>query len=182
MAELFTLFFIFAKIGLFTVGGGMAMIPLIQQELIERSMMSIRQTIDMVAISQMTPGPFAINSATFSGMQLYGIPGALVATAGVSLPSFIICLLVSRWFFAYQHSPVIRSVLAGIRPVVLSLILSGLVSVGGSALFPDTLFSSLDLPVLIIALTASFLMIRLKASPVLLVLLSGTFGTIFLSG
>lgn len=180
MSELWTLFYIFAKIGLFTIGGGMAMLPLVQQELISRGLMSIKQAIDMVAISQMTPGPFAVNCATFSGMQLYGIPGAIFATVGVALPSFILCLLVSRWFFAYNNSPVIRSLLSGIKPVVLALIVSGLFSIGKTALFPQYTFASLDLPVLAIAAIVSFLLIKKKASPVLLVLLSGAFGAIFL--
>lgn len=180
MSDLWTLFFIFAKIGLFTIGGGMAMLPLVQQELISRGLMSIKQSIDMVAISQMTPGPFAVNCATFSGMQLYGIPGAIFATVGVALPSFILCLLVSRWFFAYNHSPVIRSLLSGIKPVVLALIVSGLYSIGKTALFPQYTFASFDLPVLIIAAIVSFLIIKKKISSVLLVLLSGAFGAIFL--
>lgn len=180
MTELIALFFIFAKIGLFTVGGGMAMLPLVQQELIARGLMTASQTVDMVAISQMTPGPFAVNCATFSGMQLYGIPGALFATLGVALPSFIICLLVSRWFFVYNSSPVIRSILAGIKPVVLSLILSGLISVATTSLFPDASPASIDIPVLVIAAVVSYLLIRKKANPVVLVLLSGLFGSIFL--
>lgn len=180
MGELIKLFIIFAKIGFFTVGGGMAMLPLIQQELVSKGYMTVIQAIDMVAISQMTPGPFAVNCATFSGMQLYGIPGALVSTLGVVLPSFIICLLVSRWFFSYCNSPVIRSVLSGIKPVVLALILSGLVSVSSTALFPGGTAASIDIPVLAIAAVVSFLLIFKKASPVLLVLLSGVFGSIFL--
>jgi chromate transporter len=180
MLELLTLFFIFAKIGLFTVGGGMAMLPLVQQELITRGLMTETQAVDMVAISQMTPGPFAVNCATFSGMQLYGIPGAVFATLGVALPSFFICLLVSRWFFKYMHNPVIASVLSGIKPVVLALILSGLVSVGKTALFPGGSLASFDWPVLVIAVVVSVLMIWKKANPVLLVLLSGVVGIVFL--
>ena len=182
MTELLSLFFIFAKIGLFTVGGGMAMIPLVQQELVQRGLMTITQAVDMVSISQMTPGPFAVNCATFSGMQLYGLPGAFFATAGVSLPSFILCLLVSRWFFAYNQSPVIKSVLAGIKPIVFSLIFSGLISLGGTAIFPGASFQSIDIPVLFIALASSFLMIRLKASPILLIIISGVFGAVILKG
>ncbi|NLL39072.1 MAG: chromate transporter [Clostridiales bacterium] len=180
MTELIQLFFIFAKIGFFTIGGGMAMIPLIQQELVSRGLMSLEQAIDMVAISQMTPGPFAVNCATFSGMQLFGIPGALIATLGVVLPSFVICLLVSKWFFAYRSSPIILSILAGIKPIVLALVLSGLVSIGSASLFPGAVPASIDIPVLAIAAVVSFLLIYKKASPVILVLLSGVFGTIFL--
>lgn len=180
MTELIQMFFIFAKIGFFTIGGGMAMLPLIQQDLVARGLMLPKQAIDMVAISQMTPGPFAVNCATFAGMQLYGIPGALLATLGVVLPSFVICLLVSKWFFAYRSNPVILSLLAGIKPVVFALILSGLVSFGSTALFPGSIPASIDIPVLAIAAVVSFLLIYKKLNPVILVLLSGVFGAVFL--
>ena len=180
MTELLTLFWLFCKIGLFTIGGGMAMLPLVQQELIARGLMTAQQAVDMVAISQMTPGPFAVNCATFSGMYLYGVGGAIVATAGVALPSFLICLLVARWFFAYKSNRIIQSVLSGLKPVVLALILSGLVSVGASSLFPQSTWASLDIPVLCIAALMSVLMLKTKLSPALLVLACGVFGAIFL--
>jgi chromate transporter len=128
--------------------------------------------MDMVSISQMTPGPFAVNCATFSGTRLHGLPGAVFATVGISLPSFILCLLVSRWFFEYNQSPVIRSILSGIKPIVLALIFSGLISLGGSTIFPGSAFQSIDIPVLIIALVSSFFMIRMKTSPILLIVIS----------
>ncbi len=183
MAELLTLFWIFCKIGLFTIGGGMAMLPLIQQELVRRGLMTLAESIDMVAISQMTPGPFAANCATFVGMKLYGIPGAVAATAGVALPSIVICLLVSRWFFKFNGSPAIKSVLSGIKPIVAALVLSGLVSVAASALFPGGFafsIAALDIPVLVIAALLSVLMLKTKISPALLVVGAGVFGAIFL--
>ena len=182
MSELITLLFLFAKIGFFTVGGGMAMLPLVQQELLSRGLMTIRQSIDMVAISQMTPGPFAVNCATFTGMRLYGISGAFFATLGVALPSFIICLIVAHFFFSFNHNAIVRSVLGGIKPIVLSLILSGLISIGKAAIFPEASFASLDFPVLCIAIIISVLFIKTKVSPIFLVLLSGIFGAIFLRG
>lgn len=181
MAELLTLFWLFCKVGLFTIGGGMAMLPLIQQELVDRGLMSISESIDMVAISQMTPGPFAANCATFVGMRLYGISGAIAATAGVALPSLVICLLVSRWFFRFSGSPVVKSVLSGIKPVVAALVLSGLISVAYSALFPAGLaFSAMDIPVLVISAVLTALMLTTKISPALLVVAAGLFGAFFL--
>ena len=152
MAELLTLFWLFCKIGLFTIGGGMAMLPLVQQELVRRGLMTMSETIDMVAISQMTPGPFAANCATFAGMRLYGVPGAIAATAGVALPSIVICLIVSRFFFKFKGSPLVKSVLSGIKPVVAALVLSGLVSVASSALFPGGFALSLAALIVYIAL------------------------------
>jgi chromate transporter len=178
--QLLALFLIFAKIGLFTFGGGLAMIPLIQQELVTGSFMTLRETIDMVAIAQMTPGPFAVNSATFAGMRLYGVPGAAAATLGVTLPSFVICLIVAKRFFGVIAAPPVKSLLAGIRPVVYALILSGAVSICGTAVFPSGFGLPPDVPVLAIAVTVSVLMWKTKLSPVLLVLSCGIFGAVFL--
>jgi len=180
MTDYLLLFWIFFKTGLFTVGGGMAMIPLVQQELVERGYITLAQSIDMIAISQMTPGPFAVNCATFAGFNLAGIPGAVIATLGIVLPSMILCLLVARFFFRFCDNQIVKSVLSGIKPVVLALILSGLFSVFRSAILPALAFSAIDLPVLGIALVLSLLMVKTKISPALLVLLSGAFGAVFL--
>lgn len=183
MAELLSLFWIFCKIGLFTIGGGMAMLPLIQQELVKRGLMTLSESIDMVAISQMTPGPFAANCATFVGMKLYGIAGAVAATAGVALPSLVICLIVSKWFFKFSSSPAVKSVLSGIKPIVAALVLSGLVSVAASSLFPEGFsfsLAALDIPVLIIASLLTVLMLKTRISPALFVVGAGVFGAVFL--
>lgn len=184
MAELLTLFWIFCKIGLFTIGGGMAMLPLVQQELVKRGLMTMSETVDMVAISQMTPGPFAANCATFVGMRLYGIPGAIAATAGVILPSLVICLIVAKIWRRFNKSPLVKSVLSGLKPVVAALVLSGLVSVAASALFPGGFafsLAALDIHVLIIAAVLAAAMLKTKVSPVLLILAAGVYGAVFLS-
>jgi len=180
MTDYLLLFWIFFKTGLFTVGGGMAMIPLVQQELVEKGYMTLAQSIDMLSISQMTPGPFAVNCATFAGFNLAGIPGAAIATLGVVLPSMIICLIVARFIFSFCDNPIVRSVLSGIKPVVLALILSGLLSVFRSAILPELAFSAIDLPILGIAVVLSLLMVKTKISPALLILFSGAFGSVFL--
>ena len=95
MQILIELFLIFAKIGLFTIGGGYAMIPLITQEITQRNWLTLEGVIDIIAISEMTPGPFAINSATFIGNQQGGLLGSALATLGVITPSFIIVVLVA---------------------------------------------------------------------------------------
>jgi len=183
--DLLALFLIFAKIGLFTIGGGLAMLPLIQQELVAAGYMTMQDAVDMVAISQMTPGPFAINSATFAGMRMYGVAGAAASTLGAVLPSFIICLAVAKHFFKVIDAPVTRSVLRGIRPVVYALILSGMLSICGASIFPaglsalsDVLLA--DLPVLVIAIIVSALMIKTKISPILLICACAAFGAAFL--
>ncbi|MDD4715219.1 MAG: chromate transporter [Oscillospiraceae bacterium] len=178
--KLLELFLIFFKIGLFTVGGGMAMLPLIQQELVERHMMTLQQSVDMVAISQMTPGPFAINSATFVGMQLYGVPGAAIATLGVVLPSILICLIVAHMLKRFQSSFWVQSTLGGIRPVVMALIAYSFLTISFDSLLPNGFGAAIDVPVLVIAVLSFAFLEMGKVNPVLLILASGIFGALFL--
>lgn len=121
------LFFTFARIGLFTFGGGYAMIPLIQRECAEnKKWVSDRDILDVVAIAESTPGPIAINAATFIGRKVAGFGGALCATLGVVLPSFIIITLISYALEAFSHLTVIRYAFWGIRAGVTALILKAL--------------------------------------------------------
>ena len=120
----FELFYIFFYIGLFTFGGGYAMIGMIQEEVIKRAWISEDALIDFIAISESTPGPFAINIATFIGSQTGGILGAVCATLGVVLPSFIIILLVAMVMKRILKNKFVQGGLNGVRPVVISLILS----------------------------------------------------------
>ena len=119
----FELFYIFFYIGLFTFGGGYAMISLIQEEVIKHSWLSEEALLDFIAISESTPGPFAINIATFVGSQVGGILGAVCATLGVVLPSFIIILLVAMIMKKALKNRFVQGGLNGVRPVVISLIL-----------------------------------------------------------
>ncbi|MDR3149706.1 MAG: chromate transporter [Oscillospiraceae bacterium] len=180
MIFILKLFIIFVKIGLFTIGGGLAMLPLMQQELVAQGLMTVQETIDMVAISHMTPGPFAVNAATFAGMKLYGVIGAAAATLGAVLPSFVICLLIAKQFFKIADNHNVKAALSGIRPVVYALILNGMVTIGGAAIFPNGFTASPDVPVLIIAAAAAALMWKTKFSPILIVLACGVFGAIAL--
>ena len=120
----FELFYVFFYIGLFTFGGGYAMIGMIQEEVINRAWMGGDSLIDFIAISESTPGPFAINIATFIGSQVGGILGAVCATLGVVLPSFIIILLVAMIMKKILKNRFVQGGLSGVRPVVISLILS----------------------------------------------------------
>jgi chromate transporter len=116
------LFLVFFKIGLFTFGGGYAMLPFIQQEVISRGWLTLEDVTNFVAVSESTPGPFAINIATYIGVEKAGIPGALCATLGVVLPSFIVILIVAKFFFAFQKSKYVSGAMTGIRPVAIGLI------------------------------------------------------------
>ena len=116
------IFLTFFKIGLFTFGGGYAMLPLIQEEVLAHEWMEISQIIDFIAVSESTPGPFAINIATYVGSQMGGILGAFFATIGVVLPSFIIILIVAKIYDAFKKSNLVKGVMSGLKPAVVGLI------------------------------------------------------------
>ena len=115
----------FFQIGLFSIGGGYAAMPLIQHQVVEvHPWLTLTEFTDIVTLSQMTPGPIAINSATFVGMRIAGISGALVATAGCVLPSCVIALLLAWVYYRYRSLSVIQGVLGGVRPAVVAMIAS----------------------------------------------------------
>ena len=117
------LFFEFFKIGLFTIGGGYAMIPIIQKEVVDkRGWISEDDFMDILAISQSAPGILAVNISIFLGHKLKGTKGSIVATLGSTLPSFTIILLIAMFFAGYQDNPTVMAIFKGIRPVVVSLI------------------------------------------------------------
>jgi chromate transporter len=113
----------FFKIGLFTLGGGYAMIPLIEAEVVDKHhWVSKEEFMDLIAISQSCPGVFAINISIFIGYKLRKIGGALAAALGTALPSFLIILLIAMFFHRFQDNPVVASIFRGIRPAVVALI------------------------------------------------------------
>ncbi len=123
-SQLLPLFLTFLKIGAFTFGGGYAMIPLIQRETVEtRKWITDEDVLEIIAIAESTPGPIAINSATFVGSRVAGIAGAACATLGVILPSFVIILIVAGLLDAFQHLKPVQYAFFGIRAGVLALIL-----------------------------------------------------------
>ena len=120
----FELFYVFFLIGLFTFGGGYAMIPMIQENVVARGWLSLDELTNFIAISEATPGPFAINIATFIGSTQGGILGSVCATIGVILPSIIIILIVAALFYKVISNKYVRGALDGVKPIVISLILS----------------------------------------------------------
>ena len=130
------LFLTFMKIGAFTFGGGYAMIPLIQKEAVERRQwITDSDVLDVIAIAESTPGPIAINAATFVGYRVGGLLGALCATLGVVLPSFVIILIIAHCFEAFKNSRIVQGCMRGLRPAVVALIGSAVVSVGKTVFF-----------------------------------------------
>ena len=123
--ELFVTFF---KIGLFTIGGGYAMLPLIQADVQAHSWMTAEELVNFIAVSESTPGPFAVNVSTYVGAELAGLPGALCATLGVVLPSFLVIYAVSFVLRQFSDLAVVQYAFNGIRAGVLALLLKALLS------------------------------------------------------
>lgn len=135
MLKIVELFLAFFKIGLFSFGGGYAMIPLIQNEIQSHGWLTASQFAEVIAIAEMTPGPIAVNAATFVGFKNAGILGGLVATAGVTLPSLLLILLLARFFFKFQKQPLNRQIFYGLRPVIVGLVFTAAIVIGQTSLF-----------------------------------------------
>lgn len=140
------LFWSFFQIGLFSIGGGYAAMPLIQHQVVElHGWLTMSQFADIITISGMTPGPIAINSATFVGEQICGLPGALVATAGCVFPSCIIVMTLAWLYYKYRNLELLQGILLGLRPAVVAMIASAGLSLVFLALFAEGVWpSSLD--------------------------------------
>ena len=130
------LFWTFFKIGAFTFGGGYAMISLIQSEVTAKGWIDAASIVDFVAVSESTPGPIAVNMATYVGSELGGVPGAACATLGVVLPSFVIILIVAGCFTRFRQSKYVQGALSGLKPGAVALIATAVISVGKTVFFP----------------------------------------------
>ena len=169
------LFWVFARIGLFGFGGGMAMLPMIYQGARDFQLMEPDEFSNLVGISQVTPGPLAINAATYVGYNCAGVPGALAATFGVALPSFVLVLIAVFFITRFKESRTIRGAFVGIRPVTVGLLASAVVFMGQSA------FASAAVIPLIICGASVVLIGKFKVSPILIVIGAGLIGA-FLCG
>ena len=127
----------FSKIGLFCFGGGYGMIPIIEREIVAHNWLTSQEFVNIISISEMTPGPIAINTATFVGYKIGGIPGGMLATVGVVLPSLILILGISHFLSKFQHHPIIKDAIYGIRPIVLALIIQAAIFVAKNTLFRE---------------------------------------------
>ena len=174
------LFWSFFQIGLFSIGGGYAAMPLIQHQVVElHPWLTLEQFSDIITISQMTPGPIAINSATFVGLQLGGLPGALVATAGCVLPSCIIVLTLAYVYYRYRGLSMVQGVLAGLRPAVVAMIASAGVTLVNLSFFgADALPAGLADVDLIAVLLFAVVLRRWKKDPILVMAGAGAAGLV----
>ena len=187
--DILKMFWIFFKIGLFSVGGGYAMIPLINSELVAYGFMTHTEVTDIVAISQMTPGPFAINAATFSGVKILGIYGGMITTVAVVLPSFVISLFLGKYFFKFEDNIIVRRAMWGLRPAVTGLIAAAAVLMALPALFGVESFSAIDwggllskidIPSVVIAIASAIAIMKFKVSSILVIGIAAVIGILLL--
>lgn len=186
------LFYTFLKIGLFGFGGGYAMLSMIQGEVVSRyHWISTSEFTDIVAISQMTPGPIGINSATYVGYTAItnagyssaaGILGSLTATTAVVLPSFVLMLAISRFFLKYQKHPAVEAVFAGLRPAVVGLLAAAALLLMNAENFGTPQSDLRQFVISVILFAAAFIGTRrYKINPIGIIMLCGTAGAILYS-
>ena len=171
MKILMDMFITFFKLGAFTLGGGYAMLPIIQKEVVKKKKwIGETEFLDMVAISQSAPGPLAVNISAFVGQKMKGLMGLITSTLGAILPSFIIIILVASVFLGIENSPVVQRVFQGIRPAVVALIAVPVISMGKTAKVNKKNF--------IIPLLAAVLVAIFKITPIYVILGAAAIGVI----
>ncbi len=189
MTILAKLFLTFAKVGTVGFGGGLAILPMIYQGVRRFTDITSAQFANLVGISQATPGPIAVNAATYVGFLAAGVPGALASTIGVSLPSFVIVSLVVRFIEKFKDSRLVVGAFVGIRPATIGLMASALVYVSESALlkcdFKDVDFStivsalsSVNVAAVIMAIATIVLAGKFKMGPIPVIAIMGVAGVV----
>ena len=171
------------QVGLFSVGGGYAAIPLIQEQIVNiHKLMTMEEFTDLITVAEMTPGPISINSATFVGMRIAGIPGVLICTVGCIIPSFCICLTLAHFYYKYRTVSGVQVVLGSLRPAVVALIASAGASILMLGLFQaelgDIILREVRVVELVIFVLSLLVLRKFKVSAITIILGSGVVGTI----
>ena len=170
--SLVKLFTTFSKIGLFTIGGGYAMIPLIERDVVERNgWVEKEEFVDLLAVAQSSPGVFAVNIAIFIGCKLRGVRGAVAASLGSMMPSVVCILLIALFFHNFRHYKVVENVFWGLRPAVVALIAAPVFSVARSAKITRT---TVWIPIL-----SALLIVAFGFSPIYIILAAGVGGFVY---
>ena len=187
MILLLKLFFSFFGIGITSIGGGLSIIPLLTNVMITNNWMSKGEIIDMIAISEMTPGPIGINMATFAGFKVAGVLGGLFATLGIVTPSIIIIVIIAHLYNKFKNSIYVKGVMVTIRPIVTGMIMAVCVSIAITSLFnielyaiTSKLFDLFNFSSIIIAIVVFIAGYKFKVHPVILVVVSAVVGIIVL--
>ena len=183
MSILLDLFLTFFKIGLFTFGGGYAMLPLIMQEVESHGWMANEELINFIAVAESTPGPFAINCATYVGSEMGGVLGSFFATLGVVMPSFIVILIVAKIYEKFKQSKIVKGAMCGLRPAAVGLIASAVLTTALEVFFPlgftnivPTIISLEFISGVVIFALSLFLILKKKIHPIYVILLSAALG------
>ncbi|WP_297712192.1 chromate transporter [Clostridium sp.] len=172
MELLIRLFIAFLKIGTFSFGGGYAMLPFIQKEIVEsNTWISMSEFTDIIGISQMTPGPVAINSATFVGYKVAGIGGSILSTLGVITTSFILITIINKLLSKFKDLKVVKAALLGMRPVLIALIIYAFIDLAKE--------SYVDLKSIIITLIVGVILLSKKVHPILVIVIAAILGLVF---
>lgn len=172
MDILFKLLISFFKIGLFSFGGGYAMIPFIQREVIDNNgWLSNSEFVDVIGISQMTPGPVSVNSATFVGYKTSGIVGSIFATVGITLVSFILVSIAYKAIDKFKESKYLKAALLGMRPVLIALIINAFISLAKE--------SYADVKSIIVTLIIGGCLLSKKIHPILTIVIAAILGVVF---
>ena len=186
--KLLTLFFSFLQIGAFSFGGGYAALPLIQHQVVDLyHWLTMNELTDLITISQMTPGPIAVNSATFVGIKIAGIPGALVATFGCILPSCIIVTVIAKLYLKYRNMAMLQGVLNSLRPAVVAMIASAGISILITAFWGNAAAIALagtKWSLVVIFVVCIVLLRKIKMNPIWVMVLAGVMkvGISFIGG
>ena len=171
-ASLIELFTTFSKIGLFTMGGGYAMIPLMERDIVDRNAWVKKEDfLDLLAVAQSAPGVFAVNIAIFIGYKLRGVRGAVAASLGSVLPSVVCILLIALFFQNFRHYKIVENIFLGLRPAVVALIAAPVFSVARSAKITRT---TVWIPVL-----SALLIVAFGVSPIYIILAAGVGGFVY---
>lgn len=178
---LLKLFWSFFQIGMFSIGGGMAAMPLIQNQVVNlHHWLTLTEFTDLITIAEMTPGPIAVNSATFVGIRIAGIPGAIVATIGCIFPSCVIVSLLAWIYFKFKELTVVQGILSGLRPTIVALIASAGLSIFILAVWGEDGFSTNPLTINLVSVllftVAIFILRKWKPNPIYVMLGSGIIG------
>ena len=172
MKLLLKLYIAFLKIGTFSFGGGYAMLPFIQKEIVEKNnWIDSTEFTDIIGISQMTPGPVAINSATFVGYKVSGVLGSVFATLGVVTTSFILVLIINKVLDKFKESKIIKGALLGMRPVLIALIIYAFLDLAKDAY--------IDFKSIIITLLIGGILLSKKVHPILVIVIAALLGLVF---
>ena len=191
METLAKLFFTFAKIGLVGFGGGMAILPLIYQSVSEFNAIDEEEFANLFAISQATPGPLAVNAATFSGFETAGIPGALAATIGVAFPAFILVAICVKFLNKYKESQLVQGAFTGIRSVAVGMIMAGFLMMAETTLVSGSIFDITSFgevfdvikPVQTVMIIATFIAAKkFKVNALKLIFIMGILGAFLCKG